>query len=111
MSKFPLVEAMGLEIYHDEDFGYFVSIRDLEKALRDAPIVYQDKNFEYWGKSPTRGKEPLEARLICIQPLKKKTKTEAAIEFMQKFVEQKTLWHSQSAWDEAKKILEMEDNP
>ena len=116
MSSFPMIGKLGLSIteWGDGDKTSVVLAHELESLLQSAQVVYgypKDPFFTGWKsmdnypyKNPSH-----QALLICVEPIKKKTKAEAALEFMQMFVEQKTTWHSQQAWKEAKRILEMKD--
>lgn len=80
---------------------------ELESLLQSAQVVYGNSRFGWAFENDDEYTHT--ALILAITPIKKKTKAEAALEFMQMFVEQKTTWHSQQAWEEAKRILEMKD--
>ncbi len=88
MSKYPLIESMGLKAFYnydsDEDV-WFVDADQLEKALRDAPVVYGVPNGNWCDEKDKESCDNNKARLVCIQPLKKKTKAEAAIELLEEY--------------------------
>ena len=94
-----------------KDDQLVVTAEELEKILQSAQVVKRKKGITLWTENfGVFTFEPDEqALLIGITPLKKKNKAEAALEFLQMFVEQKTTWYSQAAWEEAKRILEMKD--
>ena len=116
MSNFKNIEKLGLKIwdYKDPHHHFAVDAEELERLLQSAQVVYgfpEAPHFSGWSsmdKFPN--KNPSHSALILgITFIKKKTKAEAALEYLQMFVEQKTTWHSQAAWEEAKRILEMKD--
>lgn len=88
MSKYPLIESMGLKVHYDYETGsdtYFVKADDLEKALQNALVVHGVVDSPEWytfkkdaDVQPKNmdGKDVYKARLVCIQPIKKKTKAE-----------------------------------
>lgn len=112
MTKYPLIEAMGLQVVfvmQTEEVMKFegVHAEQLEKALKAAQIWYGDKNLDSWTTSKVWADTTHTARLICIQPIKKKTKAEAAIELLEEMskIEQYQNWYIMKA----RKILEMEE--
>lgn len=113
MSNFKNIEKLGLKIwdYKDPHHHFAVDAKELEEILQSAQVVYEVENsagINSWLHIEAIGAKS-KALLIGITPIKKKTKAEAALEFLQMFVEQKTIWHSQAAWEEAKRILETKD--
>ncbi len=114
MSNFKNIEKLGLKIwdYKEPHHHFAVDAQELEEILQSAQVVYgsPDTPSDQLAWSNTRlDCDTHIALLIGITPIKKKTKAEVALEFLQMFVEQKTTWHSQAAWEEAKRILEMKD--
>ncbi len=113
MSNFKTIEKLGLTVwdYKDPHHHFAVNAEDLESLLQSAQVVYEVENsagINSWLHIEAIGAKS-KAILLCVEPIKKKSKAEAALEFMQMFIEQKTIWHSQPAWEEAKRILEMKD--
>ncbi len=113
MMKYLLIEAMGLQIQECIDKeADFVWACDLEKALQNAPVVYSGKKEnptdEEWDdlKMPNSTHT---ARVVCIQPIKKKTKAEAALEFVNKIADPVPGLIFFDLLNEAKKISEMKD--
>jgi len=123
MTKYPLIQALGLNTYKVKTYEFdldngqkqsiyedFVNPSELEKALQDAPVAYGNKNGTYWVNQ--RDEDDItQARLICVEPIKKKTKQDEALEFV-KFVyeelEKKYLTNSET-YKKAKQILEIEE--
>lgn len=116
MSKFPLIKAIGLDFVVPGllPLAPVVSAEDLEKVLQDAPVGYGyvknkddihilDKaSIEEYGLTEDNIHQ---VRIVCIQPFKKKTKSEAALELLAKI-------HSgELDWDKSDiaKVLEMQD--
>ena len=109
MIKYPLIEAMNLKVsyrYDTDSDSYFVYADDLEKALQDAPVLYgANPNYGIWDKY-FGDNDSHTARLVCLQPIKKKTKAEAAIELLEELNQNRGL--SLANWEnEIKRILEM----
>lgn len=124
MTKYPLIEAMGLKVLYnydsndsDNDF-YYVHASSLEDALQAAPFIYSGNPPDSWVALKNNctiepltldGHEVFEARVVCIQPIKKQTKAEAALDLLKEIIdlnEPKTLI-VESIRQEAKKILKM----
>lgn len=93
-TKYPLIESMGLRIA--DPFGVaYVYADDLERVLREAPVVYgQIKNIDgqstkdkHWVATqiPNCG-ETHTARLVCIQPIKQKTREERLEELVREYL-------------------------
>lgn len=111
MSKYPLIQEMGLQItylkYPCEN--NIVTADDLEKALQAAPLWYGDKDLDSWSTVKVWADTTHTARLVCIQPIKKKTKAEAALEFVNKLADPVPGLRFFDLLNEAKKISEMKD--
>ena len=110
---FPLIKKLGLTVWDNANpHTLVVDADELESLLQSAQVVYgsgfKSTDEVEWSSHQLKT-DTVSGLIIGITPIKKKTKTEAALEFMQMFVEQKTTWHSQQAWEEAKRILEMKD--
>jgi hypothetical protein len=112
MTEYPLIESMGLQIQKciDQEAD-FVWACDLEKALQGAPVVYSGKK-----ENPTdqewddvkMSNSTHTARVVCIQPIKKKTQAEAAIDLLEELNQNKGL--NLSNWEnDIKRILEMKE--
>ena len=110
MSNFPLIEAMGLNLHKIDSYNYAVDADELEKALQDAPLWYGDPVYDSWSTANIKHHNSHTARLVCIQPIKKKTKAEAAIELLIKINNDRFhLPNNSDLTQQAKKILEMEE--
>ncbi len=109
MSTFKMIEKLGLSIttWGGDPRTSAVLAQELETLLQSALVVYRSKDG-LWTHDDYDDDTHI-GFLIGVKTIKKQTKAEAALEFMQMFVEQKTTWYSQSAWEEAKRILEMEE--
>ncbi len=107
--KFPMIKKLGLRLWDQDNNTGWVKAEDLEAILQSAQVVYGVPGGNWCSEQDKESCDNYRALLLAVEPLKKKTKAEAALEFMQIFVEQKTTWHSQQAWEDAKRILEMKD--
>jgi hypothetical protein len=112
--KYPLIEAMGLQITY---LKYpcetnIVTADDLEKALQGAPVVYSKKKEnptdQEWDDMKMSNSTHT-ARVVCIQPLKKQTKAEAALELVRKIADPNPAFIVIDLINEAKNISEMKD--
>lgn len=114
MKTFKMIGNLGIDLlyaYQCDRKDTVIYAEDLEALLQSAQVVYEVEDsagINSWLHIEAIGAKS-KALLIGITPIKKQTKAEAALEFLQMFVEQKTTWHSQAAWEEAKRILEMKD--
>ena len=111
MTRFKTIEKLGLSI---TEWGYgdktsVVLAHELESLLQSAQVVYGvwDKNGCRFAESQFPGHTHT-AMLLNITPIKKKTKAEAALEFV-KSVSLADSSCSGAYVDEAKRILEMKD--
>ena len=111
MSKYPLIGAMGLEIKEvlitHVRKGFCIEADDLEKALQDAPEVYGVPSGTWCDEDDQESCDTHTARLVCIQPIKKQTKAEAALEFVQFLNENPNLFLDKVQLYQIKEILEM----
>ena len=115
MSTFKMIEKLGLSIttWGGDPRTSAVLAQELETLLQSAQVVYGFKDaphFNGWNsmnrfpnKNPTH-----QAILLGIEPYKKKTKAEAALEFVKK-ISLADVSCSEPYVDEAKRILEMKD--
>lgn len=104
MSNFKNIEKLGLKVTHIAGHGV-VSAENLELLLQSAQVVYgHPDKFTWWGSECEKG-DTHSALIFGITPLKKKTKAEAALEFIR---ELENLDHGYFR-DKAKRILEMKD--
>lgn len=111
MSKFKTIEKLGLSVFGMD----VIKAEDLEALLQSAQVVYGAKDEmsdsqRWFDKMSQGGRDTHSALLIAITPIKKKTKAEAALEFVEKF---KSGMLSHVGYLEAEKeairILEMKD--
>ena len=110
MSKFKMIEKLGLEIIapYRASGTEMVIAEDLEDLLQSAQVVYGAKGLPGDGmiwQGKQHNVDTHLALLIGITPIKKKTKAEAALEFIR---ELENLDHGYFR-DKAKRILEMKD--
>ena len=110
MSKFPMIISLGLHLWRFEK-GYFIDAEKLESLLQSAQVVYGISNGHgvEFSKDITL-RDTHQDLLLCVEPIKKKTRAEAALEFVEKF-KSGMLSHVGylEAEKEAKRILEMKD--
>lgn len=105
MSNFKNIEKLGLSIttWGGDPRTSAVLAQELETLLQSAQVVYgPDKR--YWNDMKEAG-DNYSAILMAITPLKKKTKAEAALEFIREIEQLGNAYFR----DKAKKILEMKD--
>ena len=128
MSKYPLIESLGLKHYSIQTYSFgiitepkysicsdFILASELEKALQDAPIVVKSDYSMDWvdgteilgGKTGRENIATKTARLVCIQPIKKKTKAEAAIELLEEMARAESIRIDFGYKNSIKEILEM----
>ena len=105
VSKFPTIKKLGLSIseWGDGDKTSVVLAHELESILKSAKVVYgsPDTPSDQLAWSCTQlDCDTHKAILLNIEPLKKKTKAEAALEFVASMAPHMS---------EAKRILEMKD--
>ena len=108
VSNFKNIEKLGLNIwdYKDPHHHFAVDAKKLEEILQSAQVVYgypEDPFFTGWnGMDKFPNKNPShQALLICVEPYKKQTKAEAALEYIKRMAELGS--------EEAEEILEMKD--
>ena len=114
MSKFKMIEKLGLEIIapYRASGTEMVRAEDIEDLLQSAQVVYEVENsagINSWLHIEAIGAKS-KALLIGITPIKKKTKAEAALELLERLAKDhdkliQPEWHVK----EAKRILEMKD--
>lgn len=115
MSKFKTIEKLGLSIseWGDGDKTSVVLAHELESLLQSALVVYgsPDTPSDQWAWSNTQlDCDTHKAFLLAVEPIKKKTKAEAALELLERLAKDhdkliQPEWHVK----EAKQILEMKD--
>lgn len=78
MSKYPMIEAMGLKVIDDPSLytiTHWIAANRLEKALSEAPEVFghvKEGKPNYWGpKENGQFKDTHTARIFCVQPIKR----------------------------------------
>ena len=108
MSKFKTIEKLGLRV-HSVSGLTVVSANSLEELLQSAQVVYGlEEGGTFWWATHQLSQDTHQAILIAITPIKKKTKAEAALEFVKK-ISLADVSCSEPYVDEAKRILEMKD--
>ena len=108
MSDFKTIEKLGLEVRTIAGCKV-VFARDIETILQSAQVVYEVENsagINSWLHIEAIGAKS-KALLISITPIKKKTKAEAALEFVEKYA--KNVTNLLCVPEEAQRILEMDD--
>lgn len=112
MSKFKMIEKLGLNIETWEgENNSFVLAHDLEALLQSAQVVYgsPDTPSDQLAWSNTQlDCDTHKAFLLAVEPIKKKTKAEAALELLEKLANDPA-YYSGLGTGEAKRILEMKD--
>ena len=111
MSTFKNIEKLGLKIwdYKDPHHHFVVDAKDLEVLLLRAQVVYGlEEGGTFWWATHQLSQDTHQALLVGITPIKKKTKAEAALEFVKK-ISLADVSCSEPYVDEAKRILEMKD--
>ena len=111
---FPLIKKLGLTVWDNANpHTLVVDADELESLLQSAQVVYgsgfKSTDEVEWSTHQLKN-DTMSGLIIGITPLKKKTKAEAALEFVEKFKSGK-LSHVGylEAEQEAKRILEMKD--
>lgn len=110
MSKFKNIERLGLRV-HSVSGLTVVSADSLEELLQSAQVVYEVENsagINSWLHIEAIGAKS-KALLIGITPIRKQTKAEAALEFMDKLAKDYPAMCSAFVVDQAKRILDMKD--
>ena len=115
MSKFPTIKKLGLSIseWGDGDKTSVVLAHELESILKSAKVVYgsPDTPSDQLAWSCTQlDCDTHKAILLNIEPVKNKTKAEAALELLSKITNDG--FHLPNNADlivQAKRILEMKD--
>ena len=105
MSKFKTIEKLGLKVFGMD----VIKAEDLESLLQSAQVVYEVENsagINSWLHIEAIGAKS-KAILIGITPVKKKTKAEVALEFVDSLAKDATKFWNVSTLEEAKKISEM----
>ncbi len=115
MSNFKNIEKLGLKIwdYKDPHHHFAVDAKELEAYLQSAQVVYgsPDTPSDQLAWSNTQlDCDTHKAILLAVEPIKNKTKAEAALELLEKLAKDhdqliQPEWHVK----EAKRILEMKD--
>lgn len=74
-AKFPLVTALGVKVEHAPWHEYVVKASDLEAALASAPVItsYGERNEWYANGAMGLQSDTHQARLVCVQELRKDT--------------------------------------
>lgn len=116
MSNFKNIEKLGLKVetcrnaFGDKDF--VITAISLEALLQSAQVVYghvKQGKPNYWGpRENGQFDDTHTALVICITPLKKKTKAEAALELLERLAKDPA-YYSGLGTSAARAILEMKD--
>lgn len=117
MNKYPLIKLMGLEIKYIEihrpadksqpTATGFIKADDLEEALQNAPVTYAPNGNAYSWSTGETVHHTFEARLVCVQPKKLKTKAERIAELISEYVEAGNVIGGSELNEEIEKILEL----
>lgn len=109
MSKYPLIEAIGLEICKvrvDLEIDmYFVYADQLEQALQAAPEVLGSETTGWHNEDGKVGSHW--ARVVCIQPIKKKTRAERIADLVEGWSRSGDIINYKYLKEAIDKILEM----
>ena len=111
MSTFKTIEKLGLSIttWGGDPRTSAVLAQELESLLQSAQVVYGlEEGGTFWWATHQLSQDTHQAILLAITPIKKKTKAEAALEFVKK-ISLADVSCSEPYVDEAKRILEMKD--
>ena len=111
MSNLKTIEKLGLRIYDNANpHTLVVDAEELETLLQSAQVIYEVENsagINSWLHIEAIGAKS-KAILLYVEPIKKKTKAEAALELLEKLVKDPAYYSSLGA-AKAKRILEMKD--
>lgn len=116
MSNFKNIEKLGIDLlyaYQCDEKSTVIHAEDLEHILQSAQVVYgsPDTPSDQLAWSNTQlDCDTHKAFLLAVEPIKKKTKAEAALELLERLAKDcdkliQPEWHVK----EAKRILEMKD--
>lgn len=114
--EFSISNKLGLKAIYklEQGYGHYVftgeavfKAKDVEALFQSAQVVYGVKGDEFGNFC--RKTDTHSAFLIGITPLKKKTKAEAALEFVEKCRDDIFTMRVDDLVKEAKRILEMKD--
>ena len=103
MSNFKNIEKLGLKVFGVD----VIKAEDLEALLQSAQVVYEVENsagINSWLHIEAIGAKS-KALLIGITPIEKKTKAEAALEFLEEIQKTQNDYYA----EKAKRILNMKD--
>lgn len=113
MSQFKNIEKLGLKVWDQNESKGWVEADKLENLLQSAQVVYgsPDTPSDQLAWSNTQlDCDTHKAILLNVEPIKKKTKAEAALEFIKKCKDGDIYeMHANEVMKEAKRILEMKD--
>lgn len=107
MSNFKTIEKLGLEVRTIAGCEVIFA-REIENLLQSAQVVYGNIEDYGWSRKLI-DTDTHRALLLCVEPLKKKTRAEAALEFVESLAKDTTKFWNVATLDEAKRILEMKD--
>ena len=111
MSTFKNIEKLGLSV-HNIVGEKVVSAKNLESLLQSAQVVYgsPDTPSDQLAWSNTQlDCDTHKAFLLAVEPLKKKTKAEAALELLERLESMSGIFNVSWPKDDMKRILEMKD--
>ena len=114
MNSFPMIKKLGLKIwdYKEPHHHFAVDAEELEVLLLRAQVVYgsPDTPSDQLAWSGTQlDCDTHKAILLNIEPIKKKTKAEAALEFLERLHSMSGIFNVSWPKDDMKRILEMKD--
>lgn len=115
MSNFKNIRKLGLSIttWGGDPRTSAVLAHELETLLQSAQVVYgasyKKATESEWSTEPMNV-DTHRALLLCVEPIKKQTKAEAALEFIKKCKDGDIYeMHANEVMKEAKRILDMKD--
>lgn len=110
MSKFKNIEKLGLSVFGMD----VIKAEDLEALLQSAHVIYSTREpnertgSALWDEG-YKISHTHSALLLMVKPIKKKTKAEAALEFVSDLFENSHVRTQREIKEQAKRILEMKD--
>ena len=106
-----MIEKIGLRLWDQDNNTGWVKAEDLEAILQSAQVVYGCPEGLFRTTGKPNEVDTHRALLLCVEPTKKKTKAEAALELLEKIKRDLEISGLTDNLDyrRAKRILEMEE--
>ena len=111
MSTYKNIEKMGLDLlyaYQCDKKATVIYAEDLESILQSAQVVYGCPEGLFRTTGKPNEVDTHRALLLCVEPIKKKTKAEAALELLE-IIAKDPAYYSSLGAAQAKRILQMKD--